>query len=84
MKGTEYQVSEGVFSLTTLLTTACFSLQNSVKKYNLKMSKDGKDYEEEIEIDTEKETETFHVPKTSDEEEAADMIYDFKKVSKTF
>ena len=58
------------------------SFQTSVKKYHLKMSKDGQDYDEKIEIDNEKETETFHVPKTSPEEEAADMVYDFKKVRK--
>ena len=49
------------------------------------MSKDGQDYDEMIEeIDPEKETETFHVPKTSPNEEAADMVYDFKKVNKSF
>ena len=49
-------------------------------KYTLKMSKDGKDYEEKIDIDTENETETFHVPKTSSDNEAGDIVYDFKKV----
>ncbi|XP_073250529.1 uncharacterized protein [Porites lutea] len=34
---------------------------------------------EMIEIDPEKEMETFHVPKTSPDEEATDMVYDFKK-----
>ena len=34
-----------------------------------------------IEIDPEKEMETFHVPKTSPDEEATDMVYDFKKVN---
>ena len=49
------------------------------------MSKDGQDYDEMIEeIDPEKETETFHLPKTSPDEEAADMVYDFKKVKKSF
>ena len=49
------------------------------------MSKDGQDYNEMIEeIDPEKETETFHVPKTSPDEEAADMVYNFKKVNKSF
>lgn len=36
---------------------------------------------EMIEIDPEKEMETFHVPKTSPDEEATDMVYDFKKVN---
>ena len=44
------------------------------------MNKDGKDYEEDIEVDVEKGTETFHVPKTSPDEEAGDIVYDFKKV----
>lgn len=49
------------------------------------MSKAGQDHDEMTEeIDPEKETETFHVPKTSPDEEAADMVYDFKKVNKSF
>ena len=50
-------------------------------KYTLKLkTKDGKDYEEEVQIDTQKETETFHVPKTSPDNEEADIVLDFKKV----
>ena len=49
-------------------------------KYTLKMNKDGKDYEEKVDVDTEKETETFHVTKTSPDNEAGDIVYDFKKV----
>lgn len=56
------------------------SASNSEKKYVLKINKDGKDYEEQIDVDTEKGTETFHVPKTSPDEEAGDIVYDFKKV----
>ena len=49
------------------------------------MSKDGQDYNEMIEeIDPVKETETFHLPKTSPDEEAADMVYNLKKVNKSF
>ena len=44
------------------------------------MNKDGKDYEEQVDIDTEKETETFRVPKTSPDEKAGVIVYDFKKV----
>ena len=51
-----------------------------MSKYTLKMNKDGKDYEEQVDVDTEKETETFHVPKTSPDDEAGDIVYDFKKV----
>lgn len=51
-------------------------------KYRLKLkTKDGKDYDEEVQIDTQKETETFHVPKTSPDNEEADIVLDFKKVS---
>ena len=50
-------------------------------KYSLKLSSGtGEEYEEKIEIDADKETETFHVPKTSPDEEAGDIVYDFKKV----
>ncbi|CAH3171435.1 unnamed protein product, partial [Porites evermanni] len=56
------------------------SLQDSVTKYSLKLSSGtGEEYDEKIEIDAEKETETFHVPKTSPDEEAGDIVYDFKK-----
>ena len=44
------------------------------------MNKDGKDYEEQVDVDTEKETETFRVPKTSPDDEAGEIVYDFKKV----
>lgn len=53
---------------------------NPVSKYTVKMNKDGKDYDEQVDVDTEKETETFHVPKTSSDNEAGDIVYDFKKV----
>ncbi|CAH3021366.1 unnamed protein product, partial [Porites evermanni] len=53
---------------------------DSVIKYSLKLSSGtGEEYDEKIEIDAEKETETFHVPKTSPDEEAGDIVYDFKK-----
>ena len=51
-----------------------------MSKYSLKLVEGKKTFNEEIEIDTEKETETFHVPKTSPDEEAGDIIYDFKRV----
>lgn len=53
---------------------------NPASKYTVKMNKDGKDYDEQVDVDTEKETETFHVPKTSPDNEAGDIVYDFKKV----
>ena len=44
------------------------------------MNKDGKDYEEQVDVDTEKQTETFRVSKTSPDDEAGEIVYDFKKV----
>ncbi len=58
------------------------SASDSVEKYKLKLkTEDGKDYDEEVEIDTKKETETFHVPKAATDEKEADIVLDFKKVS---
>ena len=51
-----------------------------MSKYTLKMNKDGKDYEEQVDVNTEKEIETFRVPKTSPDDEAGEIVYDFKKV----
>ena len=53
-----------------------------MSKYTLKMKKDGKDYEEQVDVDTEKETETFRAPKTSPDDEAGEIVYNFKKVIK--
>ena len=44
------------------------------------MSENGTDYDEEVDIDEEEETETFHVPKVSPQKDSGDVIYDFKKV----
>ena len=54
--------------------------RNPVSKYTLKINKDGKGYEEQVDVDTEKETETFRVSKTSPDDEAGEIVYDFKKV----
>ena len=43
-------------------------------------AEDGKEHEEEVEIDTEKKTERVHVPKNSPRNEEADLVFDFKKV----
>lgn len=64
-----------------LLQTFQDSAGDSVKNFKLKVkTEDGKDHEEKVEIDTDKETETFHVPKSSDNKEKADIVIDFKKV----
>ena len=77
-------MSETLLIQTTHISSSFLLLKNSVKKYHLRLSKDGKEYDEDIEIDIENETETFHVPKTSPNEESADMVYDFKKVINIF
>ena len=46
----------------------------------MEFSEGGKTFKEEIAIDITKRTETFHVPKTSPNKSAGDIIYDFKKV----
>ena len=51
-------------------------------EYTVKLSKDGKEYDGEVEVDTKKGTEIFHVPKVSSDEEYGDVVYDFKRVSK--
>ena len=52
-----------------------------VEKYKLKVrNEDGKEHEEEVDIDTEKEIERFHVPKTSSDNDEADVLFDYKKV----
>ncbi|XP_073231000.1 uncharacterized protein [Porites lutea] len=68
--------------LAVIVQSTSFLVQkkDSVTKYSLKLSSGtGEEYDEKIEIDAEKETETFHVPKTSPDEEAGDIVYDFKK-----
>ena len=57
-------------------------LSDPVTKYRFKLkTEDGQEEEEEVEIDTKKEIETFHVPKTSPDKKEADVVLDFKKVS---
>lgn len=63
----------------------CISLQNmTVSKYKVKINDGGKEYVEEIIIDTKKQTETFHIPKmNSSNAGEVDVIYGFKNVSKS-
>ena len=44
------------------------------------MSVNGTEFDEEVEVDKEKETETFHMPKISPDNAAGDVIYDFNRV----
>lgn len=57
-------------------------LQDKVSKYTVKVDDKGKQYDETIEVDTEKQTETFHIPKTASSSAGqVDVVYDFKKVN---
>ncbi len=58
-----------------------FTFQETVSKYKVKIKDGDKEIDEEIEVDTEKQTETLHVPKTdSGNAGEVDIVYDFKKV----
>ena len=48
--------------------------------YNVQIRESGKQYNETIEIDTEKQTELFKVPAQRDAKES-NILHDFKKVS---
>ncbi|XP_022810634.1 uncharacterized protein LOC111347674, partial [Stylophora pistillata] len=74
-----------LFSCLALLVVSIHSTffiseeKSSVSKYSLELSEGGKTFKEEIAIDITKGTETFHVSKTSSDESAGDIIYDFKR-----
>lgn len=44
------------------------------------MSVNGTEFDEEVDVDEKKQTETFHVPKISPVKDSGDVIYDFKQV----
>ena len=62
-----------------------FILQETVSKYKLEVDDGNKKVDETIEIDTEKETETFRIPSDGDTSSSSpgdvDVVYDFKRVS---
>ena len=52
-----------------------------MSKYSLKVKDGDEEVDEEIEVDTEKQTETYHIPKTDSSNAGdVDVVYDFKKV----
>ena len=66
-----------------MLSDVSFTLQQSVSKYKFKIKDGDKEIEEDVEIDTEKQTETYRIPKTdSGNAGDVDIVYDFKKVMK--
>ena len=66
----------------SMLTDVSFALQETVNKYKLKINDGNKDVEENLEIDTEKQTEIYQIPKTDSRNGGeVDIVYDFKKVN---
>ena len=56
--------------------------QQTVSKFNVKIKDGDKEVDEEVEIDTEKQTETLSIPKTdSGNAGEVKVIFDFKKVT---
>ena len=65
----------------SMLTDVSFALQETVNKYKLKINDGNKEVEENLEIDTEKQTEIYRIPKTDSRNGGeVDIVYDFKKV----
>ena len=53
-----------------------------MSKYKLKINDGKKEVEENLEVDTEKQTEIYHISKTdSGNGGEVDIVYDFKNVS---
>ena len=67
-------------SSTQYQTTNFLSFSRIPQSYTLKVSKDGKDYEDQIVVDTRKNTETSHLRRASSGKDAGDIIYDFQRV----
>ena len=66
-----------------MLSDVSFTLQQGMSKYKFKIKDGDKEIEEDVEIDTEKQTETYGIPKTDSGNAAeVDIVYDFKKVIK--
>ena len=54
--------------------------QSSLPSYALKVSKDGKDYDEDVSANIRDGSETFHLRDASSGKDAGDIIYDLKRV----
>jgi len=69
-----------------IINLICIFLKDAVSKYKLKVKNGNTELDESIEIDTEKETEKFHIPDNGNTSDSApgevDVVYDFKLVSK--
>ena len=68
-----------------IINLSCIFLKDTVSKYKLKVNDGKSEVDETIEIDTEKETEKFHIPDNGNTSDSApgevDVVYDFKLVS---
>ena len=56
-----------------------FSLQAAASEFTVKVRSGAKEIDEKITVNTEEETETFHITNDSDSGDI-DVVYDFKKV----
>ena len=64
----------------SMLTDVSFALQETVNKYKLKINDGNKDVEENLEIDTEKQTEIYRIPKTDSRNWGeVDIVYDYER-----
>lgn len=68
-----------------IINLICIFLKDAASKYKLKVKDGNTEVDETIEIDTEKQTEKFHIPDTGNTSDTApgevDVVYDFKLVS---
>ena len=66
----------------TLFVFYCLTLQETVPKYKVRVDDGKEQYDETIEVNTEKNTETFHIPsRASSSAGEADVVFDFTKVN---
>ena len=56
-------------------------MQRTLPSYPLKVSKDGQDFDEQVSVDLQRRTETYHLREASTGKDAGDIVYDFKRVS---
>lgn len=63
----------------TFASSAGTSQKSSLPSYALKVSKDGKDYDEQVSANIKEGSETFHLREASSGKDAGDIIYDLKR-----
>lgn len=82
----EWKVYLLYFALLVVATSAAPTCKcededkETLSKYKVKVKDGDEEYDQEIKIDTEKQTETYHIPKTkSSNAGEVDEVYDFKR-----